>query len=163
VQNPIELTVKQIPKTFTAKLHLHPDQPERGSREYVIKPEGNDNSATFWVSKNDVDASKIGNIIRLMELFNIKIEKVAAYSADASFISDSYEEARKAKAQLIHWIPVGKDMPCQVVMPDATLAEGIAESVCKRLKPDSIIQFERFGFVRIDKVNIKLTAYYAHK
>jgi glutamyl-tRNA synthetase len=163
VQNPIELTVEQIPKMFAAKLHLHPDQPERGSREYGIKPEGDHNSATFWVSKKDVDASKFGNVIRLMELFNIKIEKVAAYSADASFISDSYEEARKAKAQLIHWILVGEDMPCQVVMPDATLAEGIAESVCKRLKPDSIIQFERFGFVRIDKVNMKLTAYYAHK
>ncbi len=163
VQNPIELTVKQIPKTFTAKLHLHPDLPEKGSREYAIKPEGDDNSAKFWISKKDIDALKIGNVIRLMELFNIKIEKVSAYSADASFISDSYEEARKTKAQLIHWIPVGEDMPCQVIMSDATLAEGIAESVCKRLKPDSVIQFERFGFVRIDKVNMKLTAYYAHK
>jgi glutamyl-tRNA synthetase len=48
-------------------------------------------------------------------------------------------------------------------MPDATVAEGIAESACKQLKPNNIIQFERFGFVRIDKVNTKLTAYYAHK
>jgi glutamyl-tRNA synthetase len=163
VQNPIELTVKQIPKIFMAKLHLHPDQPERGSREYTIKPNEDINSATLWASKKDVDASEVGSIIRLMELFNIKIEKADAYSANASFISESYEEARKAKAQLIHWIPVGKGMPCQVIMPDATLAEGIAESVCKRLKPNTIIQFERFGFVRIDRVNIKLTAYYAHK
>jgi glutamyl-tRNA synthetase len=98
-----------------------------------------------------------------MELFNIEIENVNAYSAQASFISESYEEVRKTKSQLIHWIPVGEDMPCQVVMPDATVAEGIAESACKQLKPNSIIQFERFGFVRIDKVNTKLTAYYAHK
>jgi glutamyl-tRNA synthetase len=48
-------------------------------------------------------------------------------------------------------------------MPDATLAEGIAENACKQLKPNSIIQFERFGFVRIDEVNTKLTAYYTHK
>ena len=163
VQNPIELTVKQIPKIFMAKLHLHPDQPERGSREYTIKPNGDQKSATFWASKKDVDASKIGSVIRLMELFNIKIEKADAYFANASFISEPYEEAREAKAQLIHWIPVGEDMPCQVIMPDATQAEGIAESVCKRLKPNTTIQFERFGFVRIDKVNIKLTAYYAHK
>jgi glutamyl-tRNA synthetase len=145
-----------------SRLHLHPDQPERGFREYIIKPK-KDNSAAFWISKKDMDASKIGNIIRLMELFNIKIESVNVYSAEASFISESYEEARKAKAQLIHWIPVGEDMPCHVVMPDATVAEGIAESSCKQLKPNSIIQFERFGFVRIDKVNTKLTAYYAHK
>jgi glutamyl-tRNA synthetase len=163
VQSPIELTVKQIPRIFMAKLHLHPDQPERGSREYTIKPSGENNSAAFWVSKKDADNSAVGSVIRLMELFNIEIEKADAYSANASFISESYEEARKAKAQLIHWIPVGEDMPCQIIMPDAIPVEGIAENTCKRLKPNTTIQFERFGFVRIDKVNAKLVAYYAHK
>lgn len=162
VNNPIELTVKRVPRVFAARLHLHPDKPERGFREYTIKPKA-DNSATFWISKKDVDASKTGNIIRLMELFNIKIESVSEYSAEASLASESYEEARSVKAQLIHWVPVGEDMPCQVVMPDATVADGIAESACRKLKPDTIIQFERFGFVRIDKANTKLIAYYAHK
>lgn len=162
VNNPIELKVKQIPKAFTAKLHLHPEKPERGYREYTVKPE-KDGSAVFWVSKKDMEASTSGNVIRLMELFNIKIESTNIYSAEASFISESYEEVRKAKAQLIHWILMGEDMPCQVVMPDATVAEGIAENACKKLKPNNIIQFERFGFVRIDKINTKLTAYYAHK
>jgi glutamyl-tRNA synthetase len=162
VNNPVELKVKQIPKVFTAKLHLHPEKPERGFRKYTVKPE-KDGSAVFWTSKKDIEASTSGNVIRLMELFNIKIENTSGYSAEASFLSESYEEARKVKAQLIHWIPVGEDMPCQIVMPDATIAEGIAESTCKKLKPNSLIQFERFGFVRIDKVNAKLTAYYAHK
>jgi glutamyl-tRNA synthetase len=48
-------------------------------------------------------------------------------------------------------------------MPDATVNEGVAESACKKLKPNAIIQFERFGFVRIDEVNAKIKAYYAHK
>jgi glutamyl-tRNA synthetase len=163
VPNPIELTVKQIPKTFTARLHLHPEHSERGFREYTIKPNEDSGSASFWVSKRDVDASKAGDVIRLMELFNVEIQSASAYSAEASFTSESYEEARKAKAQLIHWIPVGQDMPCQVVMSDATTLEGIAESACKKLKPNNIVQFERFGFVRIDSVNTELTAYYAHK
>jgi glutamyl-tRNA synthetase len=158
VDNPIELKVKGIPKVFVTRLHLHPDQLKRGFREYNIKP-----NATFWVSKKDVDAPKIGVIIRLMELFNVKIEDARSYSAEAVFVSESYEDARKIKAQLIHWVLVGEDMPCEVVMPDASLAEGIAESACKKLKPNTIIQFERFGFARIDKVNMKLTAYYAHK
>lgn len=163
VQNPLELIVKQIPKVFVVNLHLHPDQPERGSREYIIKPDENDDSAEFWISKKDMDALNARTTIRLMELFNIEIEKADAYSASASFVSESYEDVRKARAQLIHWILVGEDMPCQIVMPDATVAEGIAESACKRLKPNNIIQFERFGFVRIDKIDGKLTAYYAHK
>jgi len=163
VHNPIELTVNGIQKVFVARLHLHPEKPERGFREYTLKPEGDGNFAVFWVSKKDVEASKIGSEIRLMELFNIVIEKADAYSIVASFVSESYEEAKKAKAQLIHWIPVGEDMPCQVIMPDATQAEGIAEKACKQLKPDTIIQFERFGFVRIDSTNAKLTAYYSQK
>lgn len=60
-------------------------------------------------------------------------------------------------------IPVGEDMPCEVVMPDATIVEGIAEKACKRLRPNDVIQFERFGFVRIDQANAKLTAYYSQK
>lgn len=163
VQDPVELTVKHVPKVFNVKLHLHPEHPEKGFREHTVTPEGNDKTAVFWVSRKDVDASKVGNTIRLMELFNIQVDKANVYSADASFVSESYEDARKAKAQLIHWIPVKQDMPCQVIMPDATTMDGVAESICKQLKPNSIIQFERFGFVRIDKVNKKLTAYYAQK
>jgi glutamyl-tRNA synthetase len=163
VQNPIELTVKHIPRKFVVELQLHPDKPERGFREYTIVPRGKDDGVAFWVSRKDVDSSKIGKILRLMELFNVKIVSASLYAAEAFFESESYEQARDIKAQLIHWIPVGEDMPCQVVMPDATEAEGIAESVCKRLKRDDVIQFERFGFVRIDQVDDKLTAYYAQK
>ena len=163
VHNPIKLIVKHIPKVFIAKLPLHPEKTEKGFRKYTVKPKENKGLGMFWISKKDVDLSKAGKILRLMELFNIKIEKIGALSVEASFVSESYEEARKFKAPLIHWIPMGESIPCQVVMPDATLAEGFAESACKKLKPKDVIQFERFGFVRIDGINAKLTAYYTHK
>lgn len=163
VQDPLELTVKQVPKNYLIKLRLHPDHPERGFREYTITPTGNDAHVAFWVSRKDVDASKVGTVLRLMELFNVKILIANIYAAEASFMSESYEQARDIKAQLIHWVPVGEDMPCQVVMPDATLAEGVAEGLCRRLQKDDVVQFERFGFVRIDKNDNKLTAYYAQK
>jgi glutamyl-tRNA synthetase len=163
VQDPLELTVKQVPKNYLIKLRLHPDHPERGFREYTITPMGNDAHVAFWVSRKDVDASKVDTMLRLMELFNVKILRANIYAAEASFMSESYEQARDIKAQLIHWVPVGEDMPCQVVMPDATLAEGVAEGLCRRLKKNDVVQFERFGFVRIDKNDNKLTAYYAQK
>lgn len=163
VQDPIETTVKHIPKTFAARLNLHPEHPERGFREYTIRPEGDGNTAAFWTSRKDIDTSKVGRTIRLMELFNIKLERINAYAAEAAFISESYEEGKREGAQLIHWVPIGQDMPCKVVMPDATVNEGAAESACKKLKQNAMVQFERFGFVRIDDVSSKLTAYYAHK
>lgn len=163
VQNPIELTVRKIPREYKPRLNLHPEYPERGFREYKIKPEGDEQTAVFWVSSKDVDATKKGNMIRLMELFNVRVENASSYSAQASYVSDTYEEAKKEKAQLIHWIPVGEDIPCQVVMPDATVSEGIAEKSCRKLKQNTVIQFERFGFARIDKNNFKLIAYYSQK
>jgi glutamyl-tRNA synthetase len=163
VQNPIELTVRHISHDFDVKLGLHPDHPERGFREYLIQAHGSNDFAIFWISGNDVDSAKVGMMIRLMELFNVKIEKANLYSAEAVFVSEPYEEAKKVKAQLIHWIPVGDDVPCKVVMPDATVIEGVAESACRKVKPDDIVQFERFGFVRIDQIDPKLTAYFAQK
>jgi len=163
VSEPTALKVKDVPKVFRAKLPLHPEKPELGFREYTVTPEGEGETAAFWIAKRDADAAEVGKVIRLMELFNVKIESVNADSLEASFASEAYEEARKAKAKLIHWIPKGEEFPCQVVMPDAAVNNGMAESACKKLKPDAVIQFERFGFVRVDENNEKLTVYYAHK
>jgi glutamyl-tRNA synthetase len=163
VSEPIELKVERVPRVFRAKLPLHPEKPERGFREYIVTPIGEDRAVIFWIAKKDAENAEVGKIVRLMELFNVKIEHAKVYSVEASFASESYEEARKTKTQLIHWILIDGDFPCQVVMPDATVNEGMAESACKKLKPDTVIQFERFGFVRVDEVTAKLTAYYAHK
>ena len=59
--------------------------------------------------------------------------------------------------------PKARSSQSQVVMPDASVTEGFAEADCKKLKPDAIIQFERFGFVRVNEVGDKIIAYYAHK
>jgi len=163
VPEPFELKVKNVPKAFTAKLPLHPEHPERGFREYTVTPVGDEQAVIFWIAKKDAANAEAGKIIRLMELFNVKVEQTKLYSVEAVFASAAYEEARKAKAQLIHWIPVNGDVPCRVVMPDAAVIEGIAESACERLKPNTVIQFERFGFVRVDEIAPKLTVYYAHK
>jgi glutamyl-tRNA synthetase len=163
VSEPIELRVKHVPRVFKARLSLHPEQPERGFREYAVTPAGEERAVVFWIAKKDAENAEAEKVVRLMELFNVKVEDTKAYSAEASYASEAYEEARKAKARLIHWILVGEDVPCHVIMPDATVNEGMAESACKRLKPNTVIQFERFGFVRVDEVARKLTAYYAHK
>ncbi|NIO20756.1 MAG: glutamate--tRNA ligase, partial [Candidatus Aenigmarchaeota archaeon] len=161
VHDPRKLTVKNIPHTFTAQLPLHPDHPGKGFRSYEIKPEKGE--ASFLVSSDDRDLLKKGRKVRLMELFNLQVEKVEKDMIQTFFHSRSYEEAKKLGAPLIHWIPMNRSIPCEVVMPDASMANGIAEEACKKLSPNEIIQFERFGFVRIDKVNKKLTVHFVHR
>ena len=163
VPTPVELKVLEVPKIYHAKLPMHPEKPEQGFREYTMLPQGNEKAVTFWISKKDAEAMETDDIIRLMELFNIKIESKIDNSETATFVSESYDDIRKIKAPLIQWIPKCEEVPCQIVMPDATVIEGFAESACKKLKPDDIIQFERFGFTRIDEVNQKIVGYYAHK
>ena len=175
VSQPVKLKVKNVPKTFKAKLPLHPEKTDMGYREYTVAPEGE--AVVFWVAKRDAEAAEEGKMLRLMELFNIKIagftrngkkvigkpQNFSNVTIEAAFASEAYEDARKAKAKLIHWIPVGEEVPCRVVMPDASVDEGVAESACKKLKPDAVIQFERFGFVRVDENDAELTVYYGHK
>ncbi|MCK5628885.1 glutamate--tRNA ligase, partial [Candidatus Bathyarchaeota archaeon] len=163
VSEPVKLSVTNVPRVFNAKLPLHPEKPERGFREYTIRPHGEDGLTALWVSRNDLNTAGAKEMIRLMDLFNVKIERKDVAQAEASFSSVSYKKARATRSRLIHWIPVGDDLPCQIVMPDATLRNGVAESSCRKLTPKTIIQFQRFGFVRIDNVEKKIIAYYAHK
>jgi glutamyl-tRNA synthetase len=161
VLDPIELQVRGIPYEFRAKLRLHPDVPTRGFRYFEIKPK--EGYASFFVSRDDMDILKMRRNIRLMGLFNIEVQKAEWELVRAIFHSESYEEAKKVGAPLIHWIPVGTGVPCEVVMPDASVAEGVAEDSCRKLHPDDIIQFERFGFARVDHFNKKLNTYFAHR
>jgi glutamyl-tRNA synthetase len=164
VAEPVKLKVKNLPKTFVVRLPLHPEKPERGTRNYTVQPSGNEKEVVFWITKKDASNMEKGKIVRLMELFNVQIQAANADAPEAVFASESYEEVRKIKAQLIQWIPVGEEYPCSIVQQDTSVVEGLAESACKNLKPDATIQFERFGFVRVDAATAdKLTVYYTHK
>ncbi|MCX8150489.1 MAG: glutamate--tRNA ligase [Candidatus Bathyarchaeota archaeon] len=163
VADPVQLKVKAVPKTFKVNLPMHPQQVEKGTRHHTITPEGEEQVTVLWITKKDMATMKVNKVVRLMELFNVKIENTDTKGAEAVFMSDSYEDARRAKAHLIHWIPVGAEFPCEVVMPDSSLIQGFTENACKTLKADDTIQFERFGFVRVESVSENLRVYFGHK
>lgn len=161
VQNPRRLTVKKAPRNFTSHIPLHPDHPERGVR--VCEVDSKSGEAALSVSGEDTKIIVEGAKLRFMELFNVEVEKVTAHEVEAVFLSESYEAAKRLGVRLIHWIPANTGFPCEVVLPDGSSAQGVVEDACKKLHVDEIVQFERFGFVRIDSLNKKLTAYFAHR
>ena len=161
VHDPKRMVVKSVSQAVTAKVPLHPDNPEKGFRQFRVKPENKE--ASLWISSHDLNILKKEKMVRLMGLFNVQIENVAKGVVEAAYHSKSHEEARKLGVPLIHWVPADTGIQCEVVMPDATIAKGIAEDDCRELKADDIVQFERFGFVRVESVNWKLKVYYAHR
>jgi glutamyl-tRNA synthetase len=161
VRCPVEITIDNVPQKFTAKIPFHPDHPEKGFRVFEITPELG--KVKLLISKDDLELITSKRVIRFMDLFNFHVEKIRKNSVQSIFLGPSYEEAREFGAPLIHWLPVDGNIISEVVMPDASIAKGVTEKESFALKPDEIVQFQRFGFVRVDDINGKLKAYFAHR
>lgn len=160
VASPTHMTVQGVIEDREAHPLLHPSFRERGRR--ALKAKVRSGAATVLVSASDVQRFKEGEPIRLMELFNVQVTSISPTEVIAAYLSESHVEARELGAHVIHWIPGDTGMPTDVLMPDGSTATGLSEDACKGLKPGDVIQFERFGFARIDSVNDRLTACFAH-
>ncbi len=142
VANPRVIAIRNAPNV-EAKIPKHPDDEERGFR--LFKTAGR-----FYIA----DRLEKGRMYRLMHLFNFK---------DGRFVSEGYEP--KLNARLIHWLPVSKELVnVDVVMDDNTILKGFAEESIRNVDVDEVVQFERFGFCRLDrKEKNKLVFWFAHR
>ncbi len=131
VPEPIMLVVKSVPKRFHARLPLHPDQPEKGYREYSVAPKNADKAVSIWVAKKDAEATEAGMTVRLMELFNVEIDGKTAEGISGIFVSEPYQDARDAKARLLQWILANETIACRIIMPDASATVGVARARAK--------------------------------
>ncbi len=140
--NPRKIIIKGS-KNKIINIPLHPDFLKKGSRKIKVSNE-------FYVQ----DDIKYDNIYRLMHLFNFKNGEV---------ISEEYKPELNAK--LIHWLPVSKDLiKVEVIMPDNSIKAGFGEPDLKKVKIKETIQFERFGFCRLDnKIKDKMVFVFGHK
>ncbi len=159
VADPIPMYVEGYDKEFVAQIPLHPDHPERGYRRLKFTP-----GKPVYVAKDDLGLLKRSEYIRLKDLFNVKILEVNDRGIRAEFDSVEYEKAKEHRWHMIHWVPEGR--PCEVLIPegdDIITREGFLEKHAK-VEVDEVVQFERFGFVRIDEIRKdKVVAIFAHK
>ncbi|MEM2849533.1 MAG: glutamate--tRNA ligase [Candidatus Bathyarchaeia archaeon] len=161
VHNPVKLLVYGLLKPYEVNVRFHPSKPEMGFRKIKVKVENS--TASLFICPEDAKLLKDKGMIRLMELFNVKLVKSSENLLEAMFHSETYEEARSLNMQLIHWLPVDQCIEAKVVMSDATELEGVVENNCTTVKVDEVVQFERFGFVRLDSKDEYWTFYYTHK
>ncbi len=159
VADPTPLRILDSEEEYSSTLPLHPDHPERGVRSMEVRREGG--AIKVWISKADSKSLKDGDIVRLMGLFNVQIISLGEGGVEGKYHSRDHIKAREMGARFIHWLPWRENVEARVIMPDSTVKIGLAEASCSSLRRGEIIQFERFGFVRIEETR-PLLAYFAH-
>jgi glutamyl-tRNA synthetase len=161
VDRPILATISGVKNSRTVKIPAHPEHPEIGARELTIVAE--DGMCHILLSKADLGILKPGAVVRLMELFNIKVVQ-AFESVTAEFHSETYAEARKVNAPLVHWLPEEHNSKATVVMPTAEKIGGPGEPDLTTCHVDEVIQLVRFGFGRVDALaQDSIVIYFAHQ
>ena len=152
VEKPKAITVKGAPIQHVS-LKLHPDHPERGSRDMGTEED-------FYISEKDFHELKDAKLYRLMDCLNFR-------KKGSGFVFDSKEHAafREKGEKIIHWLPDSPGLiKTEVMMPDAKIIEGLAEPAIRKVKENDIVQFVRFGFCRLEKAEKdKLFFWYCHQ
>jgi glutamyl-tRNA synthetase len=142
IPNPKKIEVKGL-KLKSARAPLHPDDKKRGYRSFSL-------TSTFFIDTKDFDTYK-GLEVRLKDLCNIKLGEKSSYTTTPS-----------KSTPKIQWVPA-KHLNVTVIMPGREI-KGYGEVNLKKAKVGDIVQFERFGFVRIEKISSKnVTVIFAHE
>ncbi len=153
--NPKKLIVHNCPQQEEAEIRLHPDHTDRGERTLPLEKENDD--LIVWIARKDLENIKKGDIIRLKDLFNFKLLSKEE-SAEAEF--ESFELVMNMTK--IQWISKNP-IEVEVAKPDGSIDKGYGEPELANLSEGEIIQFERYGFVKISEIGDKIRAAYAHR
>jgi len=154
VPNPVKLVVRGVPELREAHLRLHPSDLKRGKRAVPLLREGD--ILTVYLPKEDVSNMREGQIFRLKDLMNVELSSLGP-PPEADFRGLELADVPK-----VQWVSA-KTIEVEVIKPDNSREHGLAEPAVADLKVGEVVQFERYGFVRIDAVEPKLVAVYGHR
>jgi glutamyl-tRNA synthetase len=148
VPDPVRFDVTGI-DGIHGKAPLHPDHPERGTRDYHLSGKMN-----ISMSPQDADDFKEKGAVRLKDLCNLEYGEPARYSGtDLSVL--------KKGVRAVQWVSSG--VPAELHMPDGMILKGMAEEALLSEKGD-MVQFERVGFVKLERNDKKgVRAIFAHR
>ncbi|MBD3397476.1 glutamate--tRNA ligase [Candidatus Micrarchaeota archaeon] len=144
VPNPIRIKVEGAPER-TAKMKIHPEKEE--VRQYSVKD-------TFYVPRAEIEGVKEGEVFRLKELYNVRMIE----NMDEVKVGYAGEEITKDKK--LQW--VSEPLECEIwkagdlfindgYNSKSLIKErGYCEKAVLGLDVGTIVQFERYGFCRLD-------------
>ena len=163
VVDPVLLQVKNAP-VKTKEIPLHPSNKKLGSR--IIKT-----GDIFYVQKTDMEKLKTGDVFRLKDLYNVKIieknkKKIIGEYSGEDLLPDSLKIQWVTDDYFINmvvYVPYPLFIDDKYNKNSLEKIKGYAEKTVSTLKTGEIIQFERFGFVRIENINGKTIGFFTHK
>ena len=153
VREPVELKLINA-NPVNVSLKNHPSS-NLGSRSVQV----ND---TVYIARADAGKLSEGSIIRLMELYNIKITRLDLVNDKSRVYADVIGTGLSHDIQKIQWVAYNDKMPYRIIIPkklfsneefdrnSLEIASGYAESFVSTLPVHSNIQFVRYGFCRLD-------------
>lgn len=153
VPNAVKLLVKEAPKMREVQVRLHPSHPEGGERALPLFYEGD--SLVVYISGEDAASLHEGQVIRLKDFMNVQIKSRKPLEAD-------FHSRELAEAPKIQWVSAGA-VEAEVIRPDGSREVGLAEPAVTDLSVGDILQFERYGFARVDAKSPKFVVAYAHR
>ncbi|MEM0173200.1 MAG: glutamate--tRNA ligase [Sulfolobaceae archaeon] len=139
VKNPKPF-ILDIPNKITATIQVSPSSKE----VRVIEVEPQD------VILLDIDDVKEVKKVRLMELCNVEIK-----GDRLLYISKDLNDAKREGLKIIQWVKKSEGVKTDVIIPNGDelkIEEGYSESYIKKLGSNKVVQFVRYGFVRIEEI-----------
>ncbi len=171
VENPRKLVVSDInigKKQFTAHPLVNPSNESKGTRDIILPIDKR--MAELFISEEELGDSynykgkltrpklEAGEIIRLKDFFNVKLSDL---SDPMNAVFDSIEKIDNTK--IIQAVPAYNNINVRVLQPDGKITTGLGESNLRGLKEEDMIQFIRYGFVKVKKITQdEIYCYFTH-
>jgi len=96
------------------------------------------------VDKKQFEKFKAGDVVRLRELFNVKIKKIDPLQVFADFVGEA-----KINKPIVSWLREGKDV--EILMDDASKLLGLADEKIGEKREGQHVQLDKVGFCVVDK------------
>ncbi len=132
----------------TAEVPVHPDHPDRGTRRLDV---------TAGVFVEPADVPEDDERVWLKGIGCVRNEDDTLVVTD-----DEIEVVRSGEVPVVHWVPKADYRAVELRRSTGT-ETGVAEGGITDIDQDTVVQFERVGFARIDAHDSTTIAYFSHR
>ncbi|MGV8169191.1 MAG: glutamate--tRNA ligase [Candidatus Nanoarchaeia archaeon] len=148
VEEPVKIKVAGAPKK-TVTLNLHPEH-RKGGRTLHTHDE-------FFISKKDHDSLEPGKIYRLMECINFKCTAKDKFE----FVDEEIATYKAKGSGILHYLPADAKNLSGEILKESKYLKGLVEENILKEQEGTVVQFERFGFCRLDSKE-KMIFWFTH-